>query len=329
MDEFERINTFFAPLSKRPSHNEDVTGEAFDLRDDAAAISVALDRDLVLTKDLLVEGVHFLKNDPLDQVARKLLRVNLSDLAAKGAEPYGYLLGIAWSKGPPEGRMRTFANGLKADQERYGVTLLGGDTDVTHGPLVLSLTALGTVPKGRMLTRSGAREGDVVYVTGCIGAGAAGLKLLKTASHLPGWEKDPLIARYRLPEPRVEIGPKLLDLAHSAIDISDGLAGDAAHIAETSNVSLHIRIDDIPIATGALAVLKQNDKILTGGDDYEILFTAGPDMSKAIADLAGETGIPITPIGTVRSAQSPKPGVIFEQADGGSFVLEKGGYSHF
>ncbi len=264
-DEFETIARLLRPLATAP--------EAFGLLDDAAAIPSRPGFDLVVTKDAIVEGVHFLPNDPLDLVARKLLRVNLSDLAAKGAVPYAYLLACAWPASVTWPQREAFARGLAEDQAAFNMTLLGGDTVATPGPLVLSATMFGWVSAGAMVRRSGARAGDLVQVSGPIGDGFLGLKAAL------GEDIDPALAdHYRLPNPRLD-----LDLigATACADISDGLLADAGHIARASGVAFELDLDLMPLSDAAAAwVAAQAGRdaallaLATGGDDYQLVATA-------------------------------------------------------
>ncbi|MBW8304639.1 MAG: thiamine-phosphate kinase, partial [Brevundimonas sp.] len=271
--EFETIRRLFAPLA----HPEWGRG----LRDDVAVVPSRAGHDLVLTKDVIVEGVHFLPTDPLDTVARKLMRVNLSDLAAKGAEPFGYLLACHWSErcGWPE-RM-TFVDGLRADQKTFDVALLGGDTVVTPGPASFSMTLLGWTPKGRTGGRAGARVGDLVFVTGAIGDGWLGLQAAQEKLSLDRDRLAALVEHYRTPTPRVEfIGP-IRDFASASIDISDGLVADLGHLAEASGVRVEIDLEVTPRSAAGQAWYDTRvdeqaalESLVTGGDDYEIAFAA-------------------------------------------------------
>ena len=271
-DEFEQIRRLFRPLTKGAP-------EAFDLLDDAAAIPSRPGFDLVITKDAMVAGVHFLPDDPPDLIARKLIRVNLSDLAAKGAEPYGYFLAIAWPTGFGWSGREDFARGLALDGETFGLVLLGGDTVSTSGPLTVSLTMLGWVRSGGMVRRSGARAGDLVMVSGTIGDGWLGLKA--ACGELED-EDGYLAARYRLPNPRLELRSALCAHASAAADVSDGLIADARHIARASGAALRLDLERIPLSPSASAWLAaQTDleaahvALASGGDDYEIVCT-GP-----------------------------------------------------
>jgi thiamine-monophosphate kinase len=289
MDEFDSIAKLFRPLAAAP--------EARGLLDDAAVLPSRPGFDLVLTKDAIVEGVHFLPSDPLDLVARKLLRVNLSDLAAKGAEPFGYLLAIAWSARCGSAEREAFAQGLQVDQERYGLSLLGGDTVSTPGPLTASATMLGWTPAGRTPSRGGAQPGDGVYVTGVIGDGWLGLQAAQGELEALGPEAVRRLAgRYRLPEPRTDLAQAVAAVASATADVSDGLLADAAHIAEASGVRIELELEAIPIsgeAEGWLAGRPGREgriALATGGDDYEIIFTAGPQHAPAAEAVARRVG---------------------------------------
>ncbi|MFN3514566.1 MAG: thiamine-phosphate kinase [Phenylobacterium sp.] len=279
LDEFEQIARLYRPLTGGAP-------EALDLLDDAAVIPSRPGFDLVITKDAVVEGVHFLAGDPLDLVARKLLRVNLSDLAAMGAERYGYFLAVAWP--PPCGwpERQAFADGLKADGEAFGAVLLGGDTVSTPGPLTASLTLLGWVPAGCAVQRGGARPGDILMVSGPIGDGWLGLRAARGAVDDPDGY---LAGRYRLPSPRLDLITALRDQASAAADVSDGLIADAGHIATASGVGLVLHLDRMPLSEAALAWLAEQPdrlealrRLASGGDDYEIVCTAPPEAAAAL-----------------------------------------------
>ena len=219
--EFSLIARHFRPLAG-PG--------AMDLTDDAAVLTPPPGRQLVLTADAMVAGVHFLPDDPPDLVGRKLLRVNLSDLAAKGAVPLGYLMTVSTPRDTPEAWFAGFAAGLAQDQATYRVTLLGGDTTSTPGPISLSLTILGHVAPDTAVHRFGAQDGDEIWVTGTIGDGALGLAVAR------GRLIDPtgfLLSRYRLPQPRVGIA--LAGIASAGMDVSDGLVQDLGHICRASS----------------------------------------------------------------------------------------------
>lgn len=270
--EFDWIARLLRPLTRGAP-------EALDLLDDAAVIPSRPGFDLIVTKDALVAGVHFLEGDPLDLVARKLLRVNLSDLAAKGAEPYGYFLTTAWPTGATWADRERFVTGLAEDGATYGLSLLGGDTVVTPGPLSLTATMLGWVPHGEAVLRRGARPGDLLAVSGPIGDGWLGLKAAR------GEIADASLAeRYRLPSPRTDLREALRAHARAAADVSDGLLADAGHIATASGCAARIDLDRVPLSPGAAAWLAgQTDAaaalaaLATGGDDYQIVCALAPE----------------------------------------------------
>jgi thiamine-monophosphate kinase len=283
VDEFELIDRLLRPLAEGAP-------EALGLADDAAVIAGRPGFDLIATKDAMVAGVHFLPDDPLDLVARKLLRVNLSDLAAKGAEPYGYLLACAWPRDCGWEERARFADGLRQDQAAFGLKLFGGDTVSTPGPLTLSATLLGWVPAGGMVRRSAAQPGDLVLVSGTIGDGWLGLQAargddLGLDASQAAWLAD----RYRLPQPRLDLAAALRKHAGGAADISDGLIADAGHIAEASGVALTLELERLPLSFAAKAWLAaQADagaalaRLATGGDDYEIICTARADAADSL-----------------------------------------------
>ncbi len=322
--EFETIDRLFAPLAAGwPG--------AFDLKNDAATLALEPGEEAVLTLDTMTEGVHFLPGDPPEQVAQKLLRVNLSDLAAMGAVPSGYLLSLARPKTLPDSWLEAFVTGLRQDQEAYGIHLLGGDSTSIKGPLSLSATAIGRLPKGSALTRSGAQVGDLLFVSGSIGDAALGLKVL--SGEVLGLEQadaDFLAQRYRLPQPRVQLGPRLRGIASACLDVSDGLAADAGHIARQSGLTLEIRAGEVPLSDAARKALEQEPSlladILTGGDDYELLFTAPPEVRDRLPELAQAAGVPIREIG---QAVEGAPEVRVLDAQGERLRLEKAGWTHF
>lgn len=272
LNEFEQIARLFRPLTRGAA-------EALDLLDDAAVLASRPGQDLVITKDAMVAGVHFLATDPYDLVARKLMRANLSDLAAKAAQPFGYFLMTAWPQGFADSDRETFAHGLAEDGASFDLSLLGGDTVSTPGPLTLSMTLLGWVPSGQMVRRAGARPGDHVHVSGTIGDGFLGLKAAQ------GEINDPWLAdRYRLPQPRLALTPILREHATAAADVSDGLIADAGHIALASQVAMVLDLDALPLSASARTWLDtQADPnpaclaLASGGDDYEVVCTSGTD----------------------------------------------------
>jgi thiamine-monophosphate kinase len=293
-----------------------------DLTDDAALLSPPPGRQLVLTADAMVAGVHFLPDDPPDLVGRKLLRVNLSDLAAKGAVPLGYLMTVSTPKDTPEAWFAGFASGLAQDQATYGVTLLGGDTTSTPGPISLSLTIIGHVAPDTAVHRFGAQDGDEIWVTGTIGDGALGLAVAQ------GRLVDPtgvLLDRYRLPQPRV--GFALAGIASAGMDVSDGLVQDLGHICRASGLSAELFAGKVPLSDAARAAGPDwLVTCLTGGDDYELLLAVPPARSDALRREAGRAGIPVTQVGHFRSGP---PEVMVRQANGEPLALTNEGWSHF
>lgn len=323
--EFDIIGRYFRPLTGADDG-------ALALRDDAAVFAAPAGRQVVATADAIVAGVHFLPEDPPDRIARKLLRVNLSDLAAMGAEPLGYLMTASWPETITETWIAAFAGGLAADQAAFDIALLGGDTTRTPGPLTLSLTALGSVPTGSALRRNAARPGDLLFVSGTIGDAVLGLRALQNdAGTAPSSDRDYLIERYHLPRPRLALGQALLvdGLAHAAIDVSDGLVADLTHIAEESTVAAVIVADQVPLSAAANAILDRAPELLatllTGGDDYELLFSAAPENVEAIASVARQLEIPVSVIGRIEAGE----GVSVEAADGRKMPLTKVGWTHF
>ncbi|HEY2750452.1 thiamine-phosphate kinase [Phenylobacterium sp.] len=292
-DEFTEIARLFRPL----------TGGAigaFDLLDDAAIVPQRPGFDLVVTKDAIVEGVHFPVGEHPGLVARKLVRVNLSDLAAKAAEPFACFLAVAWPKAFGPAEREAFASGLGEDLRTFGVGLLGGDTVSTPGPFTASLTALGWVPQGGMVRRAGARVGDVVAVSGTIGDGALGLLATQGEVEDPaGW----LAERYRLPSPRLDLRDVLRGAASAAADVSDGLIADAGHIAAASGVRLSLDLDRLPVSAAAAAWLATQPhqsqalaQLATGGDDYEVVgtFRETPPGFTQIGRVCAGAGIEVS-----------------------------------
>jgi thiamine-monophosphate kinase len=322
LGEFERIRRYFAPLAGPGG---------LGLLDDAALVDCRAGHRLVVTVDAIVEGVHYLAKDPPDLIARKLLRVNLSDLAAMGARPLHYLLTTALPARLGPQWIAGFARGLEEDQRQFGVSLLGGDSVATPGPAVLSLTAIGEVAAGTEIRRSGARVGDVVWVSGTIGDAYLGLKVLR-GDDLVGLGQayaEALAVRYRLPQPRIELGPHLAGIAGAMIDVSDGLLADLGHICAVSGCAATIELAQLPFSTAALTVLAEGwaepASLAAGGDDYELLFTAPAEAAEKIRALSAGLGLPITAIGRVE----PGEGVRLLDAAGRAITVEAAGYRHF
>ena len=319
------IARYFRPLATDPG--------AFDLGDDAAVLQ-ALGDDIVVTTDAIVEGVHFLPIDPPDTIARKALRVNLSDLAAKGATPAGFVLTLAL-RVADDAWLASFARGLAEDIDGFGCPLLGGDTVSTPGPPMISITAFGRVPAGKMVRRSGARPGARVVVTGTIGDAVLGLDSLKggaVAAALAGdaAANQMLVGRYRVPQPRSALTKAVRDHANAAMDVSDGLAGDLAKLCAASGVSAVIDAQSIPFSAAAAALLVRGtvsiEALVAGGDDYEILCTIPEASFEVFARDAGLAGVAVTSIGTVIAGASPPR---FLDGQGREIALARRSYSHF
>ncbi len=319
------IARYFQPLATDPG--------AFGLADDAAVLQ-ARGEDIVVTTDAIVEGVHFLPDDPPDAIARKALRVNLSDLAAKGANPAGFVLTLAL-RAADDAWLTAFARGLGEDASRFGCPLLGGDTVSTPGPLTISITAFGRVPTGKMVHRSGAKPGDCIVVTGTIGDAALGLDVLRggnAAAVLAGdvAARGMLASRYRVPQPRNALAPVVRDHAHAAMDVSDGLAGDLAKLCAASGVSAVIDAPSIPLSAPAASLLARGivgiEAIVSGGDDYEILCAIAENRFEAFTQAAAVAGVAVTLIGTVMAGTSAPR---FLDGQGRDIPLPRLSYSHF
>jgi len=323
LGEFEIIKTYFSPLSRSEKG-------AFNLTDDAAVIEIPDGKSMVVTTDTLVEGVHFLSEDLPENIAKKLLRVSLSDLAAMGSVPAYYNLSIATKLATTSEWFKAFSEGLLADQIQFGVTLIGGDTVATSGPLTLSLTAMGFVKKGKAISRSGAKLGDDIWVSGLIGDAALGLRAAKgKLISISEENKNYLISKYTQPIPQTLLGPKLSGHVNSAIDVSDGLIGDLDHICETSKLGANIQITDIPISRAASIIVTEKphylDLILSGGDDFELLFTADKSFRTVAKSLTKMLDVSLTKIGVMVSRRSIE---IFDE-NGNKYFIQNNGYTHF
>jgi len=319
--EDDLIARYFKPLARAPG--------ALGLTDDAAFYAPPAGCDLVLTKDALVAGIHFFADDPPDLVAKKALRVNLSDLAAKGAKPAGFLLALALPQTVEAEWLAAFAAGLSDDIDAFGCPLFGGDTVRTPGPVTISVTAFGTVAQGRMVRRAGAAPGDRVFVTGSIGDAALGLRV-KRGLAAPADDAAYLSGRYLLPQPRNALAATLAAHASAAMDVSDGLAGDLAKLCATSAVSAHIQAAAVPLSAPARALLRADpallETVLTGGDDYEIVLTVAPAAVAALQAAADAAGVTVTQIGEIVAGDAPPR---FVDDAGVPLRLTRLSFSHF
>jgi len=287
--EFELIARYFAPLARGFKG-------AGGLKSDNAFLAADAKRDLVVKTDTVVSGVHFLADEKPEFVAAKALRVCLSDLAAGGAKPFTYQLSLSLPRGWQERWVARFARGLAADQRRYGILLCGGDTVVSPGPLTITITAFGRVARGRGLTRAGARAGDELWVSGTIGDGALGLLAARGRLDSPALEN-----RFRRPQPRTTLGPRLVGIASAVADISDGLLADAGHIGEASRLGVAIERERVPLSAAARRALAGDAKlwadVLGGGDDYELVIAVPPRKRSAALAAARAVGVKLTRIG--------------------------------
>jgi thiamine-monophosphate kinase len=287
---------------------------ALGLGDDAAVFAPPAGRELVVSADAMVAGVHFLPDDPPDLVARKLLRTNLSDLAAMGATPLGYLMTVSAPRQTPEAWFAGFASGLAADQAEFAITLLGGDTTSTPGPVSLSLTVLGHVAPGAAMHRRGARDGDELWVSGSIGDAALGLLVARgEIADATGW----LLGRYRLPRPRLALGQAVAGLVHAGMDVSDGLVQDTGHLCRAAGLAAEIEAAAVPLSAAARAAGRL-ELCLGGGDDYELLLAAPPEAASALAGQAARAGVALTRIGRFRAGPGRGGGARRRRHDDGA-----------
>ena len=323
--EDELIARYFAPLAAQGG---------LALRDDAALLNPVAGHELVLTVDALVAGVHFFPDDSPDAIAVKALGVNVSDLAAKGASPAGYLLALALPDEWSEAWLAAFTVGLGKAAQAFACPLLGGDTVRANGALSLSITAVGQVPAGRMVRRTTAQAGDRICVTGTIGDAALGLMLRQGtdapwASSLTGEEQNDLLDRYLRPRPRLALAPILREHARAAMDVSDGLAGDLAKMMRASGASAVVDMQKVPLSPAARAALATDsglmDRIVTGGDDYEILCTLPETRITEFLRMSAAAGVPATVIGTVIEGG----GLPVFRSEGCERRFESGSFSHF
>ena len=320
------IARHFKPIARNPG--------ALGLTDDAAMLTPPPGHALVVTADAIVGGVHFFPDDPPDAIAKKALRVNLSDLAAKGAKPAGFVLTLALSRGVGDDWLKGFARGLGADAKAYDCPLFGGDTVYTPGPVTISITAFGSVPKSTMVKRSGARAGDHVIVTGTIGDAALGLKLRKKRGAAKRWKLDTamqrhLLARYLVPQPRNALAEALRLHASAAMDVSDGLVGDLGKLCRASGVGAEVDVARVPLSKAALAALvadpKTTETMLTGGDDFEVVATVPPRKLKSFLAAARRAGVPATGIGRITA----RTGARFLGPDNRPLRFARASFSHF
>ena len=328
MDEFALIERLLAPLAAGHAGS-------FGLGNDGAVLEPVAGRDIVLSKDMLAAGVHFPAADerhafPPGEVARRVLRANLSDLAAMGARPRGYLLGLGLTGACDEAWLEAFCAGLRIDQAEFGIALLGGDTIRTPGgAATFSLTALGDVAAGRALVRSGAEPGHVLALSGTVGDAVLGRRALEgSLPEIDGEDRAVLAERFRLPRPRLALGVALVGLASAALDVSDGLLADAGHIARRSGVGLVLRWTSLPLSPAARRAVTRRPRlrldVVSGGDDYELLFTVAPEHWRAVLETAAACGTPVTRVGVCVEAG----GVVMLDAEGLEIAPPAAGWRH-
>jgi thiamine-monophosphate kinase len=307
--EFEIIARFF---TRRTSHT------VLGVGDDGALIAPTTGQELVISTDLLVEGTHFLADADPEALGWKTLAVNISDLAAMGAQPRWALL-AAVLPAPTADWIDAFARGFFACADSHDIDLIGGDT--TRGPRAFCVTIFGEVPAGKALRRDGAKAGDSIWISGRPGRAARGLAHLQGRTRLAEPELSDCLTALHRPQPRVALGLALRGIASAAIDVSDGLLADLGHILEQSKRAARLQIPNLPAAG------LERDCLLAGGDDYELLFTAAPGSDKDIAALADKLGLPLTRIGEIIAGP---PGDLVLRDDGGSVIAPaRRGYDHF
>ncbi len=314
--EFELIARYFAPLTRGFKG-------ASGLRNDNAFLETDPRHDLAIKTDTIVSGVHFLTDERPSTVAAKALRVCLSDLAAGGTVPFMYQLALSLQPNWTERWIAGFARGLAADQRRYGVVLSGGDTTMTPGPTTISITAFGRVARRKGLGRTGARAGDELWVSGTIGDAALGLLAAQGRFKSASLER-----RYRLPQPRTTLGPRLVGIATAAADVSDGLLADSGHIAEASRLAVHIERSSVPLSRAARGLVEARPAlwahVLGGGDDYELVIAVPPAARAALQAAARATGVKLTQIGEFRRGQG-----VDLTIGGREARMPRKGYVHF
>ena len=308
--EFALIDRYF----KRPTRHT-----LLGVGDDGALIAPTPGRELVVSTDMLVEGTHFLADTGAEALGWKCLAVNISDMAAMGAQPRWAMLGITVPPAPTFEWLDDFARGFFACADEFGVDLIGGDT--TRGPRAICVTILGEVAAGRALRRSGAGTGDSIWISGRPGRAALGLAHLQGRTVLREPQLADCLAALHRPQPRVELGLALPGLATAAIDVSDGLLADLGHILEQSAVAARLQIPQLPAAG------LERDCLLAGGDDYELLFTAAAASTAAISALAAELQLPLTCIGEIVSG--PAGRLVLCDADGRDITPARRGFDHF
>lgn len=325
MNEFDFITKYLAGLAGP---------EGLDLLDDAALWTPPAGLSAVISTDTLVEGVHFPDGKFDSELAQKLIRVNISDIVAKGADPIGYSLSLTINENVSEMALESFCAGLASDQDEYGLKLWGGDTTQTSGPNVLTITIFGTVPSGAMVKRSGAQVGDVLCVTGCIGDSYLGLKTLLKQIEIGVIETDIAhwLQAYHVPRPAFKLRRGIRTLATAALDVSDGLIADAQHLSKASNVAVIINLNEIPVSPSTQTWLDgQPNRITalkslaTGGDDYQVLAAMNPSKFDELRHISVTCGVRLTKVGRIEQGN----GIRIKDKNGEQIAVERHGYTHF
>ena len=323
--EFELIERYLRPLATDP--------RAFSLKDDAAILDVPSDQQLVVSKDLLIAGSHFFDGDAPKLIAQKAVRSNVSDLISKGAKPYRYSLGLAFSKPPSHSFMEAFAEGLQEDQSKYDWSLIGGDTTKSLSDFMISITAYGLCGEGKMVRRSGAKVGDQLYVSGSLGDSALGLCLRQKPelfTSLGGDAQTHVKDAYLLPQPPIGLEGAISKYASASMDISDGLFSDIAHMCRASGVSAKVDDEAIPLSDAAKSAIAAEPSLLktalTGGDDYQCLMAVPPEQEEAFKGLCVEKSFKMQKIGVFTNLTEP----LFQLTNGGEHLGgELDGFTHF
>jgi thiamine-monophosphate kinase len=328
LSEFSLIDRFFARRASAPSpRHTDEAAMPLGIGDDCALIAPPAGHQLAISTDMLVEGRHFFPDVDPYALGHKSLAVNLSDLAAMGAKPHAFTLAIALPRAD-EAWLEAFSNGLFDLAQRHDCALVGGDT--TGGPLNICITVFGDVPQGEALRRDAARDGDDIYVSGTLGDARAGLGAIRGEWQAPDeasasdWKRA-----LERPEPRVALGQALRGVAHAALDISDGLAGDLMHILRRSNVAAIVDADAVPCSASlcTLPEAARRQCTLAGGDDYELCFTAPVSARDTLAEIAARVGVPVTRIGTIKGTDAPS--IAWRDKNGAPLSLTLQGFDHF
>lgn len=319
MGEFELIQRFFQSRSQAPAAAVPV-----GIGDDCAVLSATPGAQWLVSSDMLVEGRHFLSTVAPERLGHKALAVNLSDLAACGATPRAFTLALALPRADAAW-LEGFANGLLALAQAHGIALVGGDT--TAGPLNICITVMGEAPAGQALLRSGARAGDDLYVSGSLGDARLALEAFRGSVSLSGEDFETARRAMECPQPRVALGQALRGLAHSAIDVSDGFVGDLGHVLARSGLGATVQADALPRGPALARQAPELQRLctLSGGDDYELIFSAPPAARAAVQAASAASATPVTCVGRLEA----EPGLRLLDAQGRSIDWRVASFDHF